>query len=255
MAVHVAPTQVSSAEAAARIAAAGESYKQEILDDIVARDPEAPITIYHIGETEHPEHWWDLCAGPHVSDTRAIDPKAIQLETVAGAYWRGDEKRQQLQRIYGTAWQTSEQLQAYLTMKEEAARRCVVVYTCLYIRGVLHLYTHASVCMWTLSNLLLTKTRTAMHRNRCPGQITSCRDHRKLGQELDLFSISESVGGGLVFWHPKGAMIRHVLETFWKDVHLRRGYQLLYSPHIAKVRASLRVFVCSLCVVTAMNAF
>lgn len=116
--------QVSATEATERIAAAGESYKQEILDDIVARDPGAPITIYHIGETENPEHWWDLCAGPHVPDTRAIDPKAIQLETVAGAYWRGDEKRQQLQRIYGTAWQTSEQLQAYLTMKEEAARRC-----------------------------------------------------------------------------------------------------------------------------------
>lgn len=117
------PTQVSPQDAAARIAATGETYKQEILDDIVSRDPSAPITIYHIGETDHPDHWWDLCAGPHVPTTRAIDPKAIQLETVAGAYWRGDEKRQQLQRIYGTAWENGQQLQAYLTMKEEAARR------------------------------------------------------------------------------------------------------------------------------------
>ena len=147
------------------------------------RDSNASITIYHIGTPGEKGSWWDLCAGPHVATTGDIDPNAIDLETVAGAYWRGDENNAQLQRLYGTAWETPEQLAAYKHIKEEAARR----------------------------------------------------DHRKLGQELDLFSISEAAGGGLVFWHPKGAMVRHVLETFWKEVHFKAGYSLMYTPHVAKV--------------------
>ncbi|WIA09816.1 hypothetical protein OEZ85_009191 [Tetradesmus obliquus] len=175
--------ELSPEEAEARIKAAGEPYKLEILESIRARDPTAPITIYHIGETDHPAHWWDLCAGPHVESTGAIKPDAFELESVAGAYWRGDEKNAMLQRIYGTAWESAAQLASYQALKAEAARR----------------------------------------------------DHRKLGAELDLFSIQESAGGGLVFWHPRGAIVRHHIETFWKELHLARGYDLVYSPHIAKV--------------------
>eukprot|EP00890_Picochlorum_soloecismus_P006514 jgi/Picsp_1/688/NSC_00682-R1_protein len=175
--------EVTAQEARARIEDIGEPYKLEILDSIVDRDPDASITIYHIGNPGEKGSWWDLCAGPHVENTGDIDPNAIDLETVAGAYWRGDENNDQLQRIYGLAFSSPEELGAYKTIKEEAAKR----------------------------------------------------DHRKLGAELDLFSISEDVGGGLVFWHPKGAMIRHALEQFWKEIHLKQGYQLLYTPHIAKV--------------------
>ncbi|EFN51790.1 hypothetical protein CHLNCDRAFT_56367 [Chlorella variabilis] len=163
--------------------AAGEPYKLEILDSILERDPQAPITIYHIGTPGSEDHWWDLCAGPHVAATGDILPDALDLESVAGAYWRGDETRPMLQRIYGTAWQTKEQLIAYHRFNEEAA----------------------------------------------------LRDHRRLGQELDLFSINEACGGGLVFWHPKGAMVRHLVEDFWKSIHLQYGYHLLFTPHIAKV--------------------
>ena len=100
---------------------------------------------------------------------------------MAGAYWRGDETQPQLQRIYGTAWETPEQLKAYLTQKEEAKRR----------------------------------------------------DHRELGQTLNLFSIQEAAGGGLVFWHPKGARMRLLIEDYWRQAHLQGGYELLYTPHIA----------------------
>jgi len=166
--------EVSREEAEKRIKELGEPYKLEILQGI----QEEPITIYHIGK-----EWWDLCAGPHLETTGQINAKALELESVAGAYWRGDEQREMLQRIYGTAWETEEQLERYLTMKEEAKKR----------------------------------------------------DHRKLGKELDLFSIQEGAGGGLVFWHPKGAMVRHIIESFWKDTHLSSGYELLYSPHVAKL--------------------
>lgn len=159
------------------------SQSYHILYPYNYRDPSALITIYHIGNPGEKGTWWDLCAGPHVETTGDIDPNAIDIETVAGAYWRGDETKAQLQRVYGTAFSTPGQLAAYKRIKEEAARR----------------------------------------------------DHRKLGAELDLFSLSEAAGGGLVFWHPKGAMVRHTLESYWKDVHLQRGYQLLYTPHIAKV--------------------
>ncbi|XP_078443116.1 threonyl-tRNA synthetase, putative / threonine-tRNA ligase [Wolffia australiana] len=165
--------EVSRDEAQKRILEINEPYKLEILESI----KEEPITIYHIGN-----EWWDLCAGPHVDSTGYIDKSAIELESVAGAYWRGDEKNQMLQRIYGTAWETQEQLNAYLHLKEEAKRR----------------------------------------------------DHRRLGQDLDLFSIQDDAGGGLVFWHPKGAIVRHLIEDSWKKVHIRHGYELLYTPHVAK---------------------
>ncbi|NMF86128.1 threonine--tRNA ligase [Nodosilinea sp. P-1105] len=104
---------VSRAEAEQRIEALGEPYKLEILADL-----EDPITLYHLGD-----EWWDLCAGPHVATTGDLHPKAFDLESVAGAYWRGDENRAQLQRIYGTAWETPEQLQEYKRRREEAKRR------------------------------------------------------------------------------------------------------------------------------------
>lgn len=106
--------QVSREEAEKRIQQINEPYKLEILQDI----KEEPITIYHLGDL-----WWDLCAGPHVENTSELDPKAIDLESVAGAYWRGDATKQQLQRIYGTAWETAEQLAEYKRRKEEALKR------------------------------------------------------------------------------------------------------------------------------------
>ena len=101
---------LSRQEAEHRIQALGEPYKLEILEGL-----EDPITVYHLGD-----EWWDLCAGPHVSSTADLNPKAFDLESVAGAYWRGDETRAQLQRIYGTAWETPEQLQEYKRRREEA---------------------------------------------------------------------------------------------------------------------------------------
>ncbi|XP_062152801.1 threonine--tRNA ligase, chloroplastic/mitochondrial 2 isoform X2 [Alnus glutinosa] len=165
--------EVSRDEAQRRIMAINEPYKMEILENI----KEDPITIYHIGN-----EWWDLCAGPHVESTGNINKKAVELESVAGAYWRGDEKKPMLQRIYGTAWEDEDQLKAYIHFKEEAKRR----------------------------------------------------DHRRLGQDLDLFSIQEEAGGGLVFWHPKGAIVRHIIEDSWKKIHIEHGYDLLYTPHVAR---------------------
>ena len=85
------------------------------MQGIRERTPDATITIYHVGEVDHPQHWWDLCAGPHVESTGAIDPEAFDLESVAGAYWRGDETKAQLQRIYGTAWESGAQLKVGAT--------------------------------------------------------------------------------------------------------------------------------------------
>jgi threonyl-tRNA synthetase len=122
----------------------------------------------------------DFCVGPHVPDTSKI--KAFKLLSIAGAYWKGDEKNKQLQRIYGTAWFTKKELDEYLQKLEEAKKR----------------------------------------------------DHRKLGQELDLFSIQEVAGPGLIFFHPKGGIVRKQLEDWMRDAYLRRGYSLVYTPHVMR---------------------
>jgi threonyl-tRNA synthetase len=166
--------EVSREEARRRIEEIDEPFKMEILDSIKTE----PITIYHIGD-----QWWDLCAGPHVESTGKLPKKAIQLQNVAGAYWRGDEKREMLQRIYATAWKDPKQLKAYKKMLVEAKKR----------------------------------------------------DHRVLGKQLDLFSIQEDAGGGLVFWHPKGSTIRSKIEEFWKEAHIDAGYDIVYTPHIANL--------------------
>lgn len=124
----------------------------------------------------------DLCRGPHVVTTKEINPKAIKLISIAGAYWRGDEKRPMLQRIYGTAWETPEELANYLWKLEEAKKR----------------------------------------------------DHRKLGKELDLFSINPEVGSGLILWHPNGGMVRHLVEEYCKNEHLANGYDIVYTPHVGR---------------------
>jgi threonyl-tRNA synthetase len=150
-----------------------QPYKEELIDDL---PPNEEISIYtHNGFT-------DLCRGPHLTNTSMINPNAFKLTSVAGAYWRGDEKRAMLQRIYGTAWNTREELQAYLEKRKEIERR----------------------------------------------------DHRRLGKDLDLFSTHEEAGAGLIYWHPKGARIRHIIEDFWKTEHFKNGYELLYTPHIGK---------------------
>ena len=149
----------------------GQPFKLERLADI----PEGePISFYRSGD------FVDLCRGPHVENSAEIG--AVKLLSVAGSYFRGDEKNKMLQRIYGTAFASQEELKAYLTRIEEAAKR----------------------------------------------------DHRKLGTELDLFGFSDQVGPGLVLWHPKGALIRHLVETAWKEEHYKNGYQLLYTPHIGQ---------------------
>jgi len=125
-------------------------------------------------------HFIDFCRGPHVPSTRRI--KAFKLLSIAGAYWKGDEKNKQLQRIYGTAFFTQKELDEYLRRLEEARKR----------------------------------------------------DHRKIGQDLDLFSIQDLAGPGLIFFHPKGGMVRKILEDWMRDQYLKRGYSLVYTPHVAR---------------------
>ena len=145
-------------------------YKVEIISELPADET---ISTYQQGE------FLDLCRGPHVEHTGRIGP--FKLQSVAGAYWRGDEKRPMLQRIYGTSWFTQQELDDHLARLEEA----------------------------------------------------QARDHRRLGRELDLFSVSEEIGAGLILWHPNGAMVRYLVEQFEQQEQLRRGYQLVYTPHIA----------------------
>ncbi|MDO8885547.1 threonine--tRNA ligase [Candidatus Oleimmundimicrobium sp.] len=148
-----------------------QDYKIELINGIDGNT----VRIYRNGD------FTDLCRGPHLPSTGKI--KAFKLLSVAGAYWRGDEKRPMLQRIYGTVFNDSKKLEEYLYKQKEATRR----------------------------------------------------DHRKLGKELDLFSIHDDFGAGLVLWHPKGALIRKIIEDFWRDEHLKRGYEMVMTPHIAKV--------------------
>jgi threonyl-tRNA synthetase len=165
--------EVSREEAARRIQANNEPYKLEILEGL-----QEPITIYTLGD-----QWWDLCAGPHVENTSELNADAFMLESVAGAYWRGDETKAQLQRIYGTAWESAEQLAEYQRRKEEAIKR----------------------------------------------------DHRKIGKELGLFVFSDVVGPGLPMWTPKGTILRSLLEDYLKREQVKRGYQGVVTPHIARV--------------------
>ena len=150
---------------------AGEPLKLEIISEIPEYEA---ISTYRHGEFE------DLCAGPHVESTGKIP--AFKLLSVAGAYWRGDEKRPMLQRIYGTAFETQEALDEHLHRLEEARRR----------------------------------------------------DHRLLGRQLDLFSVHDETGPGLIIWHPKGSRLRGVIEDFWKQEHYKAGYDLVYTPHIGR---------------------
>jgi threonyl-tRNA synthetase len=151
----------------------GETYKIELLKDL----PEdvKTVSLYHQGD------YVDLCRGPHVPSTVMI--RAFKLLSLAGAYWRGDEKNRMLQRIYGTGFATKEDLADYLHVIEEAKKR----------------------------------------------------DHRKLGRELDLFQLNEEAGPGLVIFHPKGTMLRTIIENWEKEEHLKRGYEMVMGPQLLKV--------------------
>ncbi|MYC06190.1 MAG: threonine--tRNA ligase [Chloroflexi bacterium] len=148
-----------------------EPLKLEVINEI---PEDEAISTYRHGKFE------DLCAGPHVESTSKIP--AFKLLSVAGAYWRGDENRPMLQRIYGTAFESQEALDEHLHRLQEARRR----------------------------------------------------DHRLLGKELDLFSIHDETGPGLIIWHPKGARLRSIVEDYWKQEHYRAGYELVYTPHIGR---------------------
>ena len=162
-----------------------QSYKLELIDGL----EQGGFDEYGEPLDEQPEistytqdTFTDLCRGPHVENTGKINPDAIKLLQVAGAYWRGDENRPMLQRIYGTAWNSATELEEYLWKFEEARKR----------------------------------------------------DHRRLGRELDLFSISEDVGPGLILWHPKGGMVRKITEDYCREEHEKGGYDFVYTPHIGK---------------------
>ena len=150
---------------------ATQPYKLELIDEIT----DSSATIYKQGS------FTDLCRGPHLASTGEV--KAFKLTHLAGAYWRGDEKRPMLQRIYGVAFENQGELDDYLSWQAEVTKR----------------------------------------------------DHRKLGKELDLFSTHEEIGPGLICWHPRGALIRQSIEDFWKAEHIKRGYDIVYTPHIAKL--------------------
>ena len=164
--------EVSREEAKALFEAKGQTFKLSRLEDI----PEGEtVSLYYTGDD-----YVDLCRGPHVEHTGQIG--AVKLLSLAGSYFRGNEKNPMLQRIYGTAFESKEALQEYLTRIEEAKKR----------------------------------------------------DHRKIGAEMELFSTHEEIGPGLVCWHPMGARIRHILETFWKEAHYEHGYELMYTPHVGR---------------------
>ncbi len=148
---------------------------QDLKVELIEEKGDEKVSLYRQGD------FVDFCLGPHMPSTGSV--KHFKLLSVAGAYWKGDERGRKLQRIYGTAFFTKEELEGYLKHLEEAKRR----------------------------------------------------DHRRLGPELDLFSIQETIGAGLILWHPKGAIVRKIIEDYWKDEHLRNGYELLYTPHIARI--------------------
>ncbi len=155
--------------------AQGEKFKAELLEEHRDHDP----TLYLMLDNSGKNIWNDLCRGPHLPSTGFI--KAFKLMKVSGSYWRGDEHKEQLQRIYATAWWKEKDLADYLHRLEEAERR----------------------------------------------------DHRKLSKQLDLFTVHEEVGPGLIFWHPNLSTVRAEIEDFWREEHRRRGYQFVFTPHIA----------------------
>ncbi len=163
-------TEMSKDEAIALFEGMGETYKVEIVRDI----PADTVSVYRSGQ------FVDLCRGPHIPDTSFV--KAFKLLSVAGAYWRGDEKNRMLSRVYGTAFADPKALKDYLHQIEEAKRR----------------------------------------------------DHRKLGQQLDLFAFHEDVAPGMVYWHPKGMLLRTILEDFLRKEHLKRGYELVQGPQLLR---------------------
>lgn len=178
-------------EAIAKTAALNQPYKIELLETI--RDRAAATAGAEQDELEQEVDpaarrpcfyttgdFVDLCRGPHVPDTSVI--RFFRLTHLAGAYWRGDERRPMLTRIYGIAFSTQEALEAHLFLLEEAKRR----------------------------------------------------DHRRLGRELELFSMHDEIGGGLVLWHPKGALVRKLIEDLWRQEHLENGYDLVYTPHVGR---------------------
>lgn len=148
-----------------------EPYKIQLIEEI----KDMSVSLYQEGD------FVDLCLGPHIPSTGKV--KTFKLLSVAGAYWRGNEKNRMLQRIYGTSFSKEEDLEAYLKKLEEIKKR----------------------------------------------------DHRTIGRELGLFSINEETGAGLILWHPRGALIRKTIEDFWREEHYRWNYDLVYSPHIAKL--------------------
>ncbi|RKY95654.1 MAG: threonine--tRNA ligase, partial [Candidatus Hydrothermota bacterium] len=150
----------------------GEDYKIEILEEI----PDEYVSVYRQGD------FVDLCRGPHLPSTGYV--RAIKILSSSSSYWRGDETREVLQRVYGISFPDKSQLKEYMKKLEEA----------------------------------------------------KARDHRKLGRELDLFSINEDVGPGLILWHPKGATIRMIIEDFWRKEHIKRGYQPVYTPHVGRTK-------------------
>ncbi len=189
-------SEMSLADALAWARENRQDFKVEILETIAqSREPRAQSREEEVegltGEVEagtatvsfyQTGSFVDLCRGPHVPDTSWLT--AFRLTHIAGAYWRGDERRPMLQRIYGTAFHTQEALEQHLFRLEEARRR----------------------------------------------------DHRRLGRELDLFSVADEVGGGLILWHPKGGIIRKIIEDFWRDEHLANGYDLVYTPHVGRAK-------------------
>jgi threonyl-tRNA synthetase len=163
--------ELSRKEAIDLFKSLGETYKLELLEEM----EDDVVTIYR------ENNFIDLCRGPHLKSTEEV--KAFKLLSVAGAYWRGDERNKMLQRIYGVAFFIEEDLQKYLNFLEEVKKR----------------------------------------------------DHRRLGKELDLYSINDDIGPGLVLWHPKGALMRKIIEDLWIEHHYKSGYQLLFTPHIARL--------------------
>jgi threonyl-tRNA synthetase len=152
----------------------GQIYKEDLIEEL-KKNGEKKVTFYRSG------NFTDLCAGPHLKSTKEIG--VFKLTSIAGAYWRGDEKNKMLQRIYGVAFATQKELDNYLKVLEESEKR----------------------------------------------------DHRQVGQALDLFSLPEEIGGGLPVWHPKGAILREQIENFWKETHKEHGYEYVYTPHIGNI--------------------